>query len=366
MKKTKSIWIVTVFAVILFGFGIWHIVSPDEEISAAERRRLAQLPELSADTVFSAEYMEDLESYLLDQFPLRDMFRGIKSTISQKIFGMRDTNGLYEYNDAIYKIEYPTDEKQIAYVRDKFNEIYDTYLSGTAVKPYYAIIPDKNYYIREESGRPSLDYDRLAEIMSGVEHMKYIDLFSVLSIEDYYTTDTHWRQEKLQPVVNKLAEGMGVEEHLPDWEAYTAHTLSSFKGVYLGQSAFDIPADELTYLESIGTQFAAVTSVETGAIPVYTTDRFTGTDGYDVYLGGAQALLTIENPLAATDRELIVFRDSFGSSLAPLFIDTYQKITLVDLRYFSSKLLADYVEFDDQDVLFLYSTSLLNSGRLLK
>ena len=89
-------------------------------------------------------------------------------------------------------------------------------------------------------------------------------------------------------------------------------------------------------------------------------------DGYDTFLSGAQALLTVENPLAGTDRRLILFRDSFGSSLAPLLLDSYREITLVDLRYLSSSLLGDYVDFDGADVLFLYSTSILNSAMLLK
>ncbi|MBQ7871482.1 MAG: hypothetical protein IJ357_05025, partial [Oscillospiraceae bacterium] len=65
-------------------------------------------------------------------------------------------------------------------------------------------------------------------------------------------------------------------------------------------------------------------------------------------------------------RHLILFRDSFGSSLAPLLLDSYGKITLVDLRYVSSALLDGLVDFTDADVLFLYSTTLLNSGSILK
>lgn len=89
-------------------------------------------------------------------------------------------------------------------------------------------------------------------------------------------------------------------------------------------------------------------------------------DGYDVFCAGAQSVVTIESPLAKTDRELILFRDSFGSSLAPLFLEGYRRVTLVDLRYLSSSLLEQFVDFHGQDVLFLYSTSLLNSGMLLK
>ena len=61
----------------------------------------------------------------------------------------------------------------------------------------------------------------------------------------------------------------------------------------------------------------------------------------------------------------MIFRDSFGSSLAPLLIEGYEKITLVDIRYMHSNLLPNYIEFTDQDVLFLYSTMVLNSSSML-
>jgi len=89
-------------------------------------------------------------------------------------------------------------------------------------------------------------------------------------------------------------------------------------------------------------------------------------DGYDIFLSGAQAIQTIEVPNAESDRELIIFRDSFGSSITPLLTGAYSKITLVDLRYIAADFVDQFVEFEDQDVLFLYSTSLFNSGMLLK
>ena len=89
-------------------------------------------------------------------------------------------------------------------------------------------------------------------------------------------------------------------------------------------------------------------------------------DLYDVYLSGARSLLTIENPNAATDRELIVFRDSFGSSMVPLLANDYAKVTLVDIRYLPADKLGEFVEFGNQDVLFLYSTLVLNQSSMLK
>jgi hypothetical protein len=85
-----------------------------------------------------------------------------------------------------------------------------------------------------------------------------------------------------------------------------------------------------------------------------------------MFLAGSDALLVIENPNATTDKELVVFRDSFGSSLLPLLIESYTKVTVVDIRYISSNLLGNFLEFNDQDVLFIYSTLVLNSSTSFK
>ena len=66
------------------------------------------------------------------------------------------------------------------------------------------------------------------------------------------------------------------------------------------------------------------------------------------------------------EKELVIFRDSFASALAPLLAEGYAKITLADIRYISPALLGQYLSFDKQDVLFLYSTSVLNHSETLK
>ena len=85
-----------------------------------------------------------------------------------------------------------------------------------------------------------------------------------------------------------------------------------------------------------------------------------------MYLSGAAALLTIENPNADSDRELIVFRDSFGSSLVPLLLGDYETVWVLDTRYVNPGLLAQFVDFDDQDVLFLYSVLILGNSSALR
>ena len=99
---------------------------------------------------------------------------------------------------------------------------------------------------------------------------------------------------------------------------------------------------------------------------IYELAEAEGKDPYDLFLSGAEALITIENPLAETDKELVIFRDSFGSSLTPLLLEGYAKITVVDIRYIQSDFIGAFLQFDEQDVLFLYSTMMLNSSTSLK
>ena len=99
---------------------------------------------------------------------------------------------------------------------------------------------------------------------------------------------------------------------------------------------------------------------------VYNMEKINSLDKYDIYLSGATPVLKIENPENKTGNELIIFRDSYASSLVPLFIPKYSKITLIDTRYISPKLLPNYVEFNNQDILFMYSTLIINNSYSLK
>ena len=100
---------------------------------------------------------------------------------------------------------------------------------------------------------------------------------------------------------------------------------------------------------------------------MYNMDAAFGRDPYEMYLSGSLSLITIENPNAENERQLILFRDSFGSSIAPYLTTGYSKVTIVDIRYLASAVLGNFVtDFNNADVLFLYSTLVLNNSSILK
>ena len=99
---------------------------------------------------------------------------------------------------------------------------------------------------------------------------------------------------------------------------------------------------------------------------VYVKENLNNVDKYDIFLDGASSYIEITNPNNTSGRELVIFRDSFGSSLAPLLIEAYSKITLIDTRYINKDTYLNMLEFTNQDILFLYSTLIVNSSSILK
>ena len=367
MKKNITHLITIIcFVVITAGFMLANIITPDGELSRSERRRLLQPPASSLEKLLSGEFFEKYELYFLDQFLLRDPFRGLKAFSTLFLFNQKENNGIYISDGYIIKIEYPLNEQSVINAAKKFNEVYERYLQGMNV--YYSVIPDKHYFSPPGKGYLSLDYDKMIELLTGnTNHMSYIDLFHALTLADYYRTDIHWDQEKIIHIADLLLREMGNGARASDI-TYTRNILQPFRGSYYGQAALNITPDQLVYLTSRMLENAIVFDYETNTeSPVYMPEKFANVDPYDVFLSGAKALLTIKNPEVRNGKELIIFRDSYGSSIAPLLVPGYEKITLIDLRYITTGLLGQYVEFSPgQDVLFLLGTQVINNSAMLR
>ncbi|MBR7161332.1 MAG: hypothetical protein IKD07_02865 [Clostridia bacterium] len=377
--KLKNMVLVILASLFFFGFAFWAWFKPLDPFSESERRPLAEMPEFSTETVFNKDssktFMTLFESYSLDQFPLRDLFRSVKSFASFYLFRNLDNNGIYLKDGYAAQLEYPVNEDSLDYAAEKFKSIYDRFLSDKKANVYTSVIPDKGYFLAAQNGYLSMDYDRFFELYrEKMDFAGYIDIKDSLALEDYYKTDTHWRQEKIQDVAKLLAGGMGITLA----GEYTENVLDHpFYGVYYGQSALPLPAEEIHYLTNEMMQGCTVYDHQNGKeISFYDMEKAVGKDPYEMYLSGNLSVVTIENPNASTDRELIVFRDSFGASLLPLLAEGYQKITVVDIRYIPSanlgmlrdmrtgKPLVNFAKADD--VLFLYSTLVLNNSNTLR
>ena len=364
-NRIKNIVVTVSFAVVVFGLALSFLLKPAEAFSDSERRALLQFPALSENSILSGKFMTDFESYTLDQFPLRDGFRTVKALVSKYIFRQQDNNGIYVHNGYAAAMEYPLNKASVTNAADKFNFIKQKYLDETN-RIYLSLIPDKNYFLSKESGRLSLDYEKLVnQLCEEMQGEKYIDIFPLLSLDDYYKTDTHWKQENLIDVTEKLLNEMKIQS---DFSTLTENTLDvPFYGVYYGQSALPLAAETIKYYTSPVIDSFEVYDHQNGKpMQVYDMGKAAGKDPYEMYLSGSLSLITIDNPKAQNNKNLVIFRDSFGSSIAPLLATGYSKVTVIDIRYIQSSILDRFVEFENSDVLFLYSTLVLNNSETLK
>ena len=105
---------------------------PAKAESESERRPLKQWPGISTETVLNGKFMKNFEDYAVDQFPLRDTFRQVKSLFHYYGLQQKDNNDIYIQNGYAAKLEYPLNEASVNQAVNRFNWIYDNYLVGNA------------------------------------------------------------------------------------------------------------------------------------------------------------------------------------------------------------------------------------------
>ncbi len=363
----KKIKIIGTVAILL----VWAITTacawfaPPKPYSDTERSELAQMPEVTWKTLWDGTFMPKFEEFTLDQFPGRDAVRTVKAVFHYYVLNQSDNNGFYLADGTIGKVEYPMNQASVNYAVKRLQYLYDTYVADTQCKAYLSLVPDKGYYMAQENGYPAMDYEKMFEtIRQALPQAHYVDITVALNEGDYYRTDTHWRQECIVDVAAHLGLAMGVELK----GEYRENELDKpFYGVYCGQAALPLPPETLYYLTNDILDGCSVYDLETDKyMGIYDLAKAEGQDPYEIFLSGSKSLLTIENSACDNGKELIVFRDSFGSSIVPLLIEGYSTVTVVDIRYMSTDVLGRFVDFHGQDVLFLYSTLVLNNSVTLK
>ena len=353
--KIKDIVVTIIFLFTVISLFLINVIKEDTDISVAERRKLATMPELTTKSLFDGTYFKKFDSYVTDQFVERDAFRKIKIDIELSTKG--EYNNLYMYDDYIVEEIFPLNTNSINNLTNKINYIKNTYLNNNS-NIYYTIIPDKNYFVNK--GNLKLDYNKLQDMMkSNLTSLNYINIFDKLTLDNYYKTDTHWKQEDLFDVTKTIANQMNFDITNNN----VVNTVTTFKGSYAGRLSVTKDIDTIKTISNPSTLNSSVYNYETKKYTdIYDYTKINSLDKYDIYLSGAVPIIDIINNNTSSDKELIVFRDSYGSSLIPLLIEGYKKITVIDIRYISSKILNKYIDFNDQDVLFMYSILTINNS----
>ena len=361
--KRANLVVVTVFITFIFGLTAADLVAAPAEVSVAERRKLAQCPEFSLERALDGRFARDYARFLQDQVVFRDGFRAIKAFVELSVLRKSENNGVYVVDGNLYDKFYGINERYIERAADLIDRIIAAIDADSA---YLSVIPSKAHTL--DRGRVLLsDQGAIAGYLKAHVNASYIDLTGPLKEggpDLYYRTDHHWTTQGAIRAYEVLVAAMGVEPI----EGYEFEQITdSYVGSNYGKAALrSIEKDSITLAHNPRLDHMSVCRYETADTfecfaSVYFREKAGGLDPYDVFLGGAAPIITIENERAPSDEELVVFKDSYAHALAPFLAQHYAKVTLFDLRYVRKEYILDHFDLSGKTVLFLYSTTILNT-----
>ena len=348
MTKTSQRVTAAVFCLFLAGFGLLHIILPDRTFSPVENRNLRQMPEFTWSALADGSYTAALETYLSDQFPLRDGWMGLK-TRYEYLLGKREFHGVYFCGDRlISKLEDDSrSEQNLACVRQLTEK--------TDIPVYLGLIPTAAEIWKDYLPEGADSFDQTAYLARAQETgAVWVDIAGALAERRdeavFYRTDHHWTSLGAYCGYTALLEAMG-ETPAPLGTARRAAddfygTLYSTSGVHWLE-----PDTIERYVSGQGV------TVEAGGETrgLYVDSFLDEKDQYASFLGGNGPLYIVRNPAAASDETLLVVRDSYSDSLAPFLSQQFAEIHLLDLRYYRTGV-AQYAQDVGADrILVCYS-----------
>ena len=354
----KKFNLIFFFSVILLwaAFSVFNAVSPSREFSENENRELASFPEFSPDRVLSGTFMEEFNGYVNDQFVLRDDC--VKAYyLMEYARNMREINGVYICKDSlISNIDEPKPECVDANING-VNLLTERFADKNV---YVMIVPSSSEIQRDRLPLFASSWDQKSEIesiYSRINGAKCIDVTQTLTEHKdeyiFYRTDHHWTTFGASLACSEFRKAAGLPER--DFE-FTVVS-DGFNGTVFSKTGAKIVEPDV--IEAVKVEQNAKCTVYKGKNgteygSVYFDEYLSTKDKYCYFLGTNQAVVKIVSD-CGTGKKLLMFKDSYSHCFAPMLLDEYSEILLVDARYLNLRL-SEFADLSTYgDVLFLYS-----------
>ena len=376
---------IAVFSATMAALFLGAVLHKPTEFSETENRYLEQRPKLTTAKLFDGSFMKDYETFITDQFPERSFFMGLKTAV-ERLRGRTDDNGVYfgkdgylfgKYDGAVFESE--TAENNISAVAE-FVKLYADKFGKEHFK--IALAPSSSEILKDKLPANAPVYNQtgfIDKIKKEVGEDFVIDLGENLKKHAdeyiYFRTDHHWTTLGAYYGYEAIASGFGLE--VQSLEKLKADTVSNdFLGTYDSKVNTGliggVAPDSITIYSSSEIDKAVMmwdNDKDKTFDNIYKMDALKGKDKYTVFFGGNHSVTDIKTE-NKTGKTLLIIKDSFAHSLAPFLIKDYDRIIMLDLRYFNKSLKKYLSENKITDLLVLYSTPDFaedaNIGRLLR
>lgn len=366
-KNTKALnlTVVSLFVAFFLGGAILNLFWPDRDFSEAENRYLASMPKLTWDSVKSGEFGQKFETYITDQFLLRDFWVQVKSE-SELLLQKKENNGVYfgKNHVLIERFDQPDMTKSLRHV-----EYIKEFSQRLKIPVKVALLPTAAEIMTENLpflAAPYSQEEYLNELLNAAIDSKaqWLDTEVWAALKEhkeeylYFNSDHHWTALGAFRFYQSLMPFLGFEPISE--QAYNKNIVAH--GFY-GTLSAKVPGygkedtiEQWLLKDTIPSYTVEIPDSNYLGDSFFFPQRLEEKDRYTYYLDGNHALTIIRNINNPEGKKLLLVKDSYAHVLAPFLAPHYKEIQLLDLRYYNTPIDELITEENFDEVLVLYST----------
>ncbi|MEE8837131.1 MAG: DHHW family protein [Eubacteriales bacterium] len=361
-KRSRRIYLGNLargFFLILIIIMILNLIIPDRDYSEGENRSLAKRPAFSPEALADGDFFSDVDTWYSDQFVLRDSWMNLRFT-AQKLQGKKETDGVYIGKDG-YLMGRP-EEADADRNRRTIEAVNAFAVSHKNMHMTAVVVPAAACIMTDKLPDDAPVYDQIGAIRNFTDQLddtiSVPDVISALqdksSDQLYYKTDHHWTTYGAYTAYVAAANDIGADAS----ERYMDYTVSdSFQGTMASRTGCRSSKDTIDVCEPIETDLQyVVTYPQTGekSASIFKRESLNQKDQYEVFFGGNYPTVEIQTTVN-NGKSLLIFKDSFANSFVQFLLPFYERITMVDPRYYYDNIDTLMSSEKVTDVLFLYS-----------
>ena len=342
--------------------GLVNFIAKDRDFSESENRVLASFPKLTLSSIADGTFMKNFETYMSDQFVLRDRMISLKSYFD-RLSGMRESNGVYIADDG-FLIEKPSKytAKKAKAMTKSINSFMKKYPEITKM---VAISPNASYIYSEKlpSGiELHSQYSELKGILNRLEGENYSFLNVTKALKNakeksdvFYRTDHHWTTRGAYAVFKAIADRWNLDRSQVKYKFLTVS--SDFEGTLASKTGIHDNKDKIEIClpkNSEGSYIVSYESQDKRTTSLFEPSKLQQKNKYEVFLGGNYDRVVIDT-VSKSRATLLIIKDSYANCLIPMLTPYFAKIVVVDPRYMTESVHNVMDEYNISHVLFLYN-----------
>ncbi len=357
-RMAQGMCILIAAAVMIAAANALLLLTKDRTFSEAENRMLAQKPALTAASLTDGSFAEGAQRWYADQFPGRDGWIAANTALA-RLLGQREMNGVYFGADG-YLMEKPAeaDGAQL----EKTLEAIRAFAALDPARPVYlAVVPTAACVLEDKLPPDAPVEDEQAAIKAfygTLDGVTAVDVTGSLRAHAneglYYRTDHHWTSLGAYTAFRAMAPQLGLDAGAAQFTVYTV--TDAFEGTLASKTGSRGVYDTITIYAPDESLLYDVTYADTQTTvrTLYDRQKLAQKNRYEVFFGGNHARVDIRTT-ADTGRTLLLLKDSYANCFVQFLLPYYDRIIMIDPRYFYDDLGALLRREAVTDVLMLYN-----------